>query len=277
VRKLDDERAALELARAAADEREAEARRASARLDAELEEAKARQKRMLSEEAGALMDRLRRAREELRSAQARLRTKKLDAQAVRDAERTIDRVAGELAIGGPLEGLVGRGDENPGDPVRASDLRKGERVWVVRLRAEAEVVDVLSDGNVRVAAGPLKLTVSSSELRARAASLPSRAEKKPRTAALRSSPDGASAPLQSRENTCDLRGLRVDDGLAMATSFLDRAVGGGLDVVFLLHGHGTGALRDAIRQELARSPYVARSRGGASEEGGEAVTVVWLS
>jgi len=277
VRKLDDERAALELARAAADEREAEARRASARLDAELEEAKVRQKRMLSEEAGALMDRLRRAREELHAAQARLRTKKLDPQAVRDAERTIDRVAGELAIGGPLAGLVGRGDENPGDPVRVSDLRRGEHVWVVRLRAEAEVVDVLSDGNVRVAAGPLKLTVPSGELRARAASLPSRAEKKPRAAVLRSSPDAASAPLQSRENTCDLRGLRVDDGLAMATSFLDRAVGGGLDVVFLLHGHGTGALRAAIRQELARSPYVARSRGGASEEGGEAVTVVWLS
>jgi DNA mismatch repair protein MutS2 len=63
----------------------------------------------------------------------------------------------------------------------------------------------------------------------------------------------------------------------MATSFLDRALNQGWDVVFLLHGHGTGALRDAIRQELARSPYVARSRGGASGEGGEGVTVVWLA
>jgi DNA mismatch repair protein MutS2 len=47
--------------------------------------------------------------------------------------------------------------------------------------------------------------------------------------------------------------------------------------VFLLHGHGTGALRDAIRKELARSPYVARFRGGDPDQGGEGVTVVWLT
>jgi DNA mismatch repair protein MutS2 len=83
--------------------------------------------------------------------------------------------------------------------------------------------------------------------------------------------------MQSNDNTCDLRGLRVDDGVAMAISFLDRAINQGWDVVFLLHGHGTGALRDAIRRELARSPYVARSHGGAPGEGDEAVTVVWLA
>jgi DNA mismatch repair protein MutS2 len=83
--------------------------------------------------------------------------------------------------------------------------------------------------------------------------------------------------VQSVDNTCDLRGLRVDDGVAMTESFLDRAVNSGWDVVFLLHGHGTGALRDAIRRELLRSPYVARSRGGGPGEGGEAVTVVWLA
>jgi DNA mismatch repair protein MutS2 len=84
-------------------------------------------------------------------------------------------------------------------------------------------------------------------------------------------------PLQTQDNTCDLRGLRIDDGVGMATTFLDRAVGGGQPVVFLLHGHGTGALRDAIRKELSRSPYVARFRGGDPDQGGEAVTLVWLT
>ncbi len=274
IKRLDDERAALELARAAADEREAEARQTSVRLEAELEQAKHRQTRILSEEGSALMDRLRRAREELRAAQARLRVKKPDAQAVRQAEQTIERLAGDVAIGGPLESLVTRVEDVPGEPVRATDLRKGERVWVLRLRAEAEVIDVLGDGSVRIAAGPLKLTVQSSELRTRPAPAPPPA-RAPHRSASRSSPE--STPLQSHDNTCDLRGLRVDDGVALATSFLDRALNHGLDVVFLLHGHGTGALRDAIRRELARSPYVARSRGGASGEGGEGVTVVWLA
>lgn len=274
VKKLDDERAALELARAAAEQREAEARQATARLEAEIEQAKTRQKRILSEEASALMDRLRRAREDLRAAHVRLRAKKLDAQAVREAERTLERLAGEVAVGGPLEGLVSKVEDAPGEAVRPADLRKGEKVWVLRLRAEAEVVDVLGDGGVRIAAGPLKLTVPSTELRALPA--PEAALVRPPS---RWTPRPASdvAPIQSRDNTCDLRGLRIDDGVAMATTFLDRALGAGQDVVFLLHGHGTGALREALRRELARSPYVARSRGGVDDEGGDAVTVVWLA
>ena len=131
---------------------------------------------------------------------------------------------------------------------------------------------MLADGGVRVAAGPLKLTVPAGELRRRG-----RADAGAASAACRVGPPRGSrarrrpprqSPIQTRDNTCDLRGLRVDDGVGMATSFLDRAVGGGQPVVFLLHGHGTGALRDAIRKELARSPYVARFRGGEPDQGG---------
>jgi DNA mismatch repair protein MutS2 len=309
VKKLHDERAALELARAAAEERELEARQAKTRADAELEAAKSRAKKILSEEASELMDRLRRARDDLREARARLRSKKVDAEGVREAERAIERVSGEVAIGGALGKLVaGPGAEDAvRDPVRIPDLRKGLRVWVPRLRAEAEVVEVLGDGTVRVAAGPLKLSVPAGDLRAAAvekaeapASLgrpmlrsdvrdlrrPSegRADSRAgeRRADLRGVDADASAdrgvpPIQTHDNTCDLRGLRVEDGVGMATSFLDRAVGGEHPVVFLLHGHGTGALRDAIRKELARSPYVAKFRGGDPDQGGDGVTLVWLA
>jgi DNA mismatch repair protein MutS2 len=147
---------------------------------------------------------------------------------------------------------------------------------VPRLRAEAEVVDLLGDGSVRVAAGSLKLTVASSELRAAAPS-----EAVPARAAVR--PVGSheerreEPPIPTRDGTCDLRGLRVDDALSMATTFLDRALNESRRVVFLLHGHGTGALREAIRKELARSPYVERFRGADPDQGGEGVTVVWLA
>ena len=175
VQKLHDERAALSLARAAAEERESEARGARERADAELETAKSRAKKMLAEEAAELMDRLRRAREDLRDARARLRSRKVDAEGLRDAERAIERVSGEVAIGGPLAKLVDGGagaEEVQRDPVRLPDLRKGSRVWVPRLRAEADVVEVMCDGGVRVAAGPLKLTVSAAELRSAAPPTP---------------------------------------------------------------------------------------------------------
>ena len=277
VKKLHDERAALSLARAAAEQREGEARDARARADAELEAAKSRAKKMLSEEAAELMDRLRRAREDLRDARARLRSRKVDAEGLREAERTVDRVAGEVALGGPLGRLVAGVDEVEREPVRAPDLRRGVRVWVPRLRAEAEIVEVLGDGAVRVAAGPLKLTVPASDLRTVAAPAARPALRSVSTREARAEVVGEVTPLQTQDNTCDLRGLRIDDGVGMATTFLDRAVGGGQPVVFLLHGHGSGAMRDAIRKELARSPYVARFRGGDADQGGEAVTLVWLA
>jgi DNA mismatch repair protein MutS2 len=47
-------------------------------------------------------------------------------------------------------------------------------------------------------------------------------------------------------------------------------------VAFLVHGHGTGALREAVRDTLAQSGYVERIRAGGSGEGGDGVTVVFL-
>jgi DNA mismatch repair protein MutS2 len=272
VKKLHDERAALELARSAAEEREAEARSARTRLEAEIESARSREKRALGEEARELMERLRRAREDLRDAQAKLRARKGEAEAVREAERAIDRVGGEVAVGGPLEGLLR--EPAPSEAVHAPDLRKGTRVWVTKLRTEADVVDVLGSEQVRVAAGPLKLTVAVSDLRA--VHPPAPPPSRPRPSASRPTPPH-DTPIPTKDSTCDLRGLRVEDALSMATTFLDRALGEGQRIAFLVHGHGTGALRDAIRKELARTPYVTTFRSAEADQGGEGVTVVWLS
>ncbi|MDP9149124.1 MAG: Smr/MutS family protein [Myxococcota bacterium] len=277
VKRLHDERAALELARAAADEREHEAERLRVQLQAQLAAMASRERRTLSDEAGELMNRLRRAREELRAAQARLRAKRVEPGALVEAERAIDRVAHEVAVGGGLEPLVVKMDEAAREPVEVTELRKGMRVWVPRLRASAEVVDLLSGGQVRVAAGALKLTLGAAELRAVTAAQTSALRPTSREASRRAAHRTEEIPVQVRETTCDLRGLRVDDAIAMATSFLDRALGEGAQAVFLLHGHGTGALRDALRKELARMPYVSRFQAGDGDRGGEGVTIAWLS
>src|SRR5262249_43727216 len=83
-------------------------------------------------------------------------------------------------------------------------------------------------------------------------------------------------PIQTSDNTLDLRGLRAHEAEGMAEQFLDRMMGSGKSVAFLIHGHGTGALRDAIRELARTSQLVARSRPGEQREGGDGVTVVWL-
>ena len=59
--------------------------------------------------------------------------------------------------------------------------------------------------------------------------------------------------------------------------FLDRLYGHDERLAFIEHGFGTGALKDAVREFLARpSPYVESVRPGTHEEGGERITVVTL-
>lgn len=84
------------------------------------------------------------------------------------------------------------------------------------------------------------------------------------------------APARGGSERCDLRGLRVDEALAELTRVLDRAALTSRAQLGIVHGIGTGALRDAIRRQLEGSPYVARFGPAAPEAGGEGVTEVVL-
>ena len=76
---------------------------------------------------------------------------------------------------------------------------------------------------------------------------------------------------------CDLRGLRVDEALERADAALQRLLGRGGGRVTFIHGHGTGALRDAIRSWLRGIRGVEKFEPGGPREGGNGVTVATLS
>ena len=75
---------------------------------------------------------------------------------------------------------------------------------------------------------------------------------------------------------CDLRGLRVEAAIERLGAHLDRAALRGCSRIDVIHGLGTGALRDAVRTYLAASPYVERFAAGHPDAGGEGVTEAWL-
>jgi DNA mismatch repair protein MutS2 len=74
----------------------------------------------------------------------------------------------------------------------------------------------------------------------------------------------------------DLRGARVDEALAALDRYLEDASLAGLAKVTVIHGLGTGALRDAVRTDSAAHPLVRQVRPGERGEGGDGVTVVEL-
>jgi len=74
----------------------------------------------------------------------------------------------------------------------------------------------------------------------------------------------------------DLRGQRADDALEALERYLDSAYLAGLPFVRIIHGKGTGKLRQAVRQALQNHPHVGTFEAGGDKEGGDGVTVAKL-
>ena len=75
-------------------------------------------------------------------------------------------------------------------------------------------------------------------------------------------------------STLDLRGERVEEALDELEAYLDKASLANLSPVYIIHGHGTGALKSAVRDFVSTSPYVAKYRVGEEAEGGDGVCVI---
>jgi DNA mismatch repair protein MutS2 len=143
-------------------------------------------------------------------------------------------------------------------------LLPGDRVWVPSLQASGEVAAVgANDIEVKIGSFRVKLGQNRVELQQRGES--------PVIQSSGSLPKAASPGME-----LDLRGLTVDDMLVELDRYLDSAYLAGLPWVRLIHGKGTGALRQAVRDQLRGHPLVSEFRTGENSEGGEGVTVAKL-
>jgi DNA mismatch repair protein MutS2 len=82
--------------------------------------------------------------------------------------------------------------------------------------------------------------------------------------------------VRTSSNTLDIRGQRVDEGLANLDQFLNQAMVHETSPVMVIHGHGTGALKSAVRDALASNNALEQYRPGENHEGGDGVTIVEL-
>ncbi len=263
------ERRKLELAEAAALRAKEDADRRASELQRALDELRAGHEHEALRESARLVESVRRARASLREIEARLRQRRGDDRELQALSRAVDELAGQVALGGAL---APRPTYTPASPPPSLEL--GARVFVPRLSGDAEIVEVLSGRRLRVSAGALRMTVTIDEVRApSAAAPPARARRGPL-------PQPSASPLettaQTREATCDLRGLDAAAATRRASGFIERSLEQGSAVAFFVHGHGTDALRSAIRASLAASHHVRELRPGAPGEGGDGVTVAWL-
>jgi DNA mismatch repair protein MutS2 len=293
---LDQRRTELGAASAAL---EAE-RRATAALRRELEQERERRQRedrgRLDRELERVLDEVQRARARLRDAEARLGA---SAPALREASAATNELARFVSIGGALREVAARLDPPPiaGAPLDWAKLALGARVLLVATGATGTVVAKPRRGQVTVAVGAIKTTLGIDGLSLAPASAdagpgkaanPARARRGapprggPEPNRLENRPEPhrpephRPEPMRSRQNTLSLVGERVEPALERFDQFVDGLLREGEACGFIVHGHGTGALKSAVRQHAERHPNVAHSGPAPDVDGGDALTVVWL-
>ena len=214
----------------------------------------------------------RREREAERSAQSRVRQYLLDARAVveqavarveaggeeaaREARRTVEQAAADAAA-------ALRRDDQGSAAGRETSLELNQRV---RLSGGTvgQVLEIRSDGRVIVRVGSLKLVTDAHAL-------------EPLGPAPESTRSRPSSPDRSdREQTyeIDLRGLTGDEAEQVVVSALDAAVLAEQPYLRIIHGKGTGVVRERV-QQVVRGDRRVKSHGFApSNQGGTGVTLV---
>ncbi len=181
-------------------------------------------------------------------------------------------------------GWANRAKERTSQPSDA--FRVGQTVRVRSLRQTAVVEEISGDERDRkrlavVRAGNLKIKVDISDLepmQSGAAAKEKRAlsKRQAHTERFEHRESRVSGPvpfIATERNTIDLRGERVEEALAAVERFLDQN-SLGQSSVMIIHGHGTGAVRNAVRSYLKESSYAKSFRPGENHEGGNGVTIV---
>ena len=287
VRELEEERRRLAEARAAAEHELEHVSALRSEIDAERAAVRARERERLARVSADLLEDVKQARAALRAVEQGLRAGGSDARRaaeLRVAERTIDEAARLVGVGGPLE-RARRGDEGgPGVRLAASALRAGARAHLPRLAADVQLLADPDRGEVEVKAGSFTVRVRVDELEPPRGPKPvpprggggTRAGHQVAPDRDARTPDASERVLRTASATCDLRGQRADEALSTLDRFVDAAARAGEPFVFVLHGHGTGALRAAVREHVAVSERIATARPATIEEGGDAFTVAWI-
>lgn len=196
------------------------------------------------------------------------------------------------------------GSKLPGQAATRDQLAVGLPVFVLPLKKAGTILKLGSgDEGIEVEVGIIKLRVSLHDLRilspgegAGSSQKPAKlkpgrhegrtplrpattasSESKTTSSTTGSAGSGIGFTLQTQVNTMDLRGKDVITAIEAAWNFIDRALLRGESTIILIHGHGEGTLKQAVRDALRHNcPYDVRFRPGLEQEGGDGVTIVAL-
>ncbi|MGN9121214.1 endonuclease MutS2 [Turicibacter bilis] len=146
-------------------------------------------------------------------------------------------------------------------------LKTGDEVMVLSLNRQGELIEKTKNGDWMVQLGMMKVNIKEEDLEYLRQSV----KKK----------DSGKGKMIHKRNTnvgiqLDLRGERYEDAMLRLDKYMDEVLLAGYQTVTIIHGHGTGALRQGVHKYLKKNKHVASFRFGGAGEGGTGATVVEL-
>lgn len=214
----------------------------------------------------AIQDAIAQARKEIAQVIRQLQQGPMTAQDAQQATNNLNAIAERR--------LPSKQKQPPPKPAFRPQV--GDRVRIPRLGQTAEVLSgPTDDGELTIRFGLMKMTVSLTDIESLDGQKPA-AIAKPKPAPEPPPPaEPQPAPvIRTERNTVDIRGSRVPD----AESTLEEAIRNATDyrTLWVIHGHGTGRLRQGVHEFLKHHPQVERFELAEQKEGGSGVTVVYL-
>ena len=152
-------------------------------------------------------------------------------------------------------------------PEARREIVPGDRVRILGIGTAADVISVSPDGILSLQAGIMKVTARKNEVSLIEGQPPQEIRKQI-----------IKSEAKLRETTAkpelDLRGMTTDEAIPVLERFIDSACMAKLNSVTVIHGKGTGAMRQAVHQRLKREQSVKSFRLGRFGEGETGVTII---
>ena len=146
-------------------------------------------------------------------------------------------------------------------------LKAGDEVMVLSLNRQGELIEKTKNGEWMVQLGMMKVNIKEDDLEYIRQSVKKKETKKGKVIHKRNTNVGIQL---------DLRGERYEDAMLRLDKYFDDVLLAGYQTITIIHGHGTGALRQGVHKYLKQNKHVASFRFGGAGEGGTGATVVEL-
>ena len=151
-------------------------------------------------------------------------------------------------------------------PQPKRDILIGDTVELLKLGTKANVIAINKDGTYQLQAGILKLSAKADEIYLLEQENPYQVKTRP-------AHSGREMKMEATPTEVDLRGMDAVEAICTLGLYLDNALRSGMKTVRIIHGKGTGVLRNAVHQELKKNKYVKSYRLGVYGEGEDGVTI----